>query len=642
MSRQPFFTRAAILGLALFGLMKMDVHGENLVGQAMELERGTYYEIWDAYDENEQLLEPAARMLYDDGGKDTGWLKYDGNYSNGYSRKYSWRFEKTDAGQYSMRNMGTGFAVLGEGIMGHQGYEDKEFVVSDKNRENAGDPYTLEIKAIEGDICYVTIRSQATGKYLSTENGEGNRTYAIFKEGDGSNKTDAWWGIRKAQLMPQQEGKQALWETAVGEVHYRIPAITTANNGNIVAVADYRYNTASDLGTNWEGYANLGHQIDLVSKTSLTNGRTWSASRNLTAGLTRPGVRGQELAIGYGDAALVADRESDKVLLVSVSGSYGYMDVGKTQASTMLSEDNGETFGAPVRIDEQIYQLNPKWQAFFFASGRIMQSRYVKVGDYYRIYSAILAREGGTNTNANHVLYSDDFGKTWKVLGSVEASPVPAGDEAKIEELPNGDVLISSRKGSGRYINVFHYEKTDNTYKTGAWDSRQELNFPAGNSTNGEVYIAYVKNTQTGKYGYLALQSLPTLRNDKRVGVGIYYKELQEGDTTAAAYVSGWNTNNFYLLQQYNSAYSTCTLQPDGKMGFLWEERDSNYDIVYRGVSISEITEGKYENAFQGIGSKTMPYVVATRAQAEAVKTVYANELVNWKYIGEAASLENK
>ncbi|MGN0308170.1 MAG: hypothetical protein ACI4DN_08120, partial [Lachnospiraceae bacterium] len=189
---------------------------------------------------------------------------------------------------------------------------------------------------------------------------------------------------------------------------------------------------------------------------------------------------------------------------------------------------------------------------------------------------------------------------------------------------------------------VFHYEKADDTYQTGAWDSRQELNFPAGNSTNGEVYITYVKNTQTGKYGYLALQSLPTLKNDKRVGVGIYYKELQEGDTTAAAYVTGWNTDNFYLLQQYNSAYSTCTLQPDGKMGFLWEERDSNYDIVYRGVSISEITGGKYENAFQGIGSKTMPYVVATKAQAEAVKTVYANEQVNWKYIGEAASLANK
>ncbi len=639
MSKKSFFTCAAIMGLAFFAVMKLDVHAENSVGQAMKVQKETFYEIWDAYDEQEKLLEPARRMLYDDGGQKTGWLKYDGNYTNGYSRKYSWCFEEAASGQYYMRNQGTGFAVLGKGISGIEGYENMDFVVSDKTKENTGSPYTLEIKAVEGDICYVVIRSVETNKYLSTENGTGKRTYAIFKEGDGNNKADAWWGIRKAELMAPQEGKQALWETLPGKVHYRIPAITTANNGNIVAVADYRYDTAYDLGTNWPGYNQLGHQIDLVARTSLTNGKTWSASENLTAGLTRPGTRGKELAVSYGDAALVADRESDKVLLVSVSGSYGYVDVGKTQASYMLSQDNGETFADPVRIDEQIYKLNPDWQAFFFASGRMMQSRYIKVGDHYRIYSAILAREGNTSTNANHVLYSDDFGKTWNILGDAKASPVPAGDEAKIEELPNGDVLISSRKGSGRYINVFHYNKEDSSYKTGSWDSRQELNFPAGNSTNGEVYLAYVRNTDTGKYGYLALQSLPTLRNDSRVGVGIYYKELGEEDVSSEDYVKGWDSNNFYLLQQYNSAYSTCTLQPDGKLGFLWEERDSNYDIVYRAVSISEITRGKYEIAFQGIGSKTMPYIVGTREQAEAVKNVYNAEQVNWKYIGEAASL---
>jgi len=639
MSKKSFFKRATIMGLAFFTLMRLDVHAGNLVGQTMNLEEETFYEIWDAYDEQGNLLKPGQRMLYDDGGERTGWLKYDGNYLTSYSRKYSWCFDQADPGQYYMRNQGTGFAVLGTGIVVEEENEGPDFVVSDKTKENTGDPYTLEIKAVEGDVCYVVIRSKETDKYLSTENGTGNRTYAIFKEGDGSNKEDAWWGIRKAGLMPPQEGKQALWETSPGKIHYRIPAITTANNGNIVAVSDYRYNTAHDLGTNWPGYGGIGHHIDLVSRTSLTNGKNWTSSKNITSGYTRPGTQGKELALSYGDAALVADRESDKVLLVSVSGSYGYLDVGKTQASYMLSEDNGETFQAPVRIDEQIYGMNPDWQAFFFASGRMMQSRYVKVGDYYRIYGAILAREGNAGTNANHVVYSDDFGQTWNILGDAKASPVPGGDEAKIEELPGGDVLISSRKSNGRYINVFHYDKEDKSYKTGSWDGREELNFPAGRSTNGEIYITYVKNTGTGEYGYLALQSLPTMRNDTRVGVGIYYKELGEGDVNAKAFAQGWDNNNFYLLQQYASAYSTCTKQPDGNMGFLWEERDSNNDIVFRSLSISEITDGKYEAAFQGIGSKTMPYIVNTREQAEAVKNVYGAEKVNWKFNGEAASM---
>lgn len=628
---------AALLGLSLFSPMSLEVNAQNTVGQMMELEPNTHYEIWDAYDENGNLLKQTDRMLYDDGGVNTGWIKYTSAYPTSYSRKYSWRFqEAAQPGQYYMRNQGTGFAVLGTGITGIEGYEQMDFVVSDKTRTNTGDPFTLEIKEVDGDIVYVVIRSVETGKYISTENGQDTRTYAILKEGDGNDKADAWWGIRKAGLMPEAEGKQALWETLPGEVHYRIPAITTANNGNIVAISDHRYDTAYDLGTNWPGYANLGHQIDLVARTSMDKGTSWTASANLTAGLTRPGVQGEQLAVAYGDGALVADRDSDQVLLVSVSGSYGYIDVDRTQASTMLSTDNGTTFGDPVRIDEQIYALNPDWKAFFFASGRLMQSRYIKVGDYYRIYGAILAREGNTGTNANHVVYSDDFGKTWKLLGSAKASPVPGGDEAKIEELPNGDVLISSRKTSGRYINVFHYDEADSTYTAGSWEGRQTLNFPAGNSTNGEVYITYVRNVETGKYGYLALQSLPTLKNDSRVGVGIYYRELREDDVTASAYISGWDPANFYLLQERSSAYSTCTLQPDGKLGFIWEERDSNYDIVYRAVSIQEITGGKYEAAFQGIGSAKVPYEVSTPGQAEAVKTIYNKEGVHWNYTGEA------
>ena len=93
-----------------------------------------------------------------------------------------------------------------------------------------------------------------------------------------------------------------------------------------------------------------------------------------------------------------------------------------------------------------------------------MQSRYVKVGAHYRIYSAILACNGNTINNINYVLYSDDFGITWDVLGGTSVIEKTdnnnKADEAKMEELPNGDVLISSRNANnpGRYINVFSYD----------------------------------------------------------------------------------------------------------------------------------------------------------------------------------------
>ena len=45
----------------------------------------------------------------------------------------------------------------------------------------------------------------------------------------------------------------------------------------------------------------------------------------------------------------------------------------------------------------------------------------------------------GGYKQGNRVLYSDNLGKTWNVLGNYSnaAQTAPKGDEAKIEELPN-------------------------------------------------------------------------------------------------------------------------------------------------------------------------------------------------------------
>lgn len=73
-----------------------------------------------------------------------------------------------------------------------------------------------------------------------------------------------------------------------------------------------------------------------------------------------------------------------------------------------------------------------------------MQSRSIKAGSHYRIYSALLSPHYG-----NAVIYSDDFGSTWKLLGNPASYPIPDGDEAKVEELPDGSVVLSSRKDNG-------------------------------------------------------------------------------------------------------------------------------------------------------------------------------------------------
>ena len=77
----------------------------------------------------------------------------------------------------------------------------------------------------------------------------------------------------------------------------------------------------------------------------------------------------------------------------------------------------------------------------FFASGRLLVSKHTPG----RVYGAILTREYNSGySNYNYVFYTDDFGQSWSMLGSDYA--ISGADEAKLEELPNGDILIISLK----------------------------------------------------------------------------------------------------------------------------------------------------------------------------------------------------
>ena len=94
------------------------------------------------------------------------------------------------------------------------------------------------------------------------------------------------------------------------DIPYRIPAIATTRQGTLVAVSDYRY-CRSDIGAG---------RIDLHFRRSVDHGRTWG---NIYLPETMIGdgdlTKGHQEA-GYGDAALVADRNSDRMLLLTCAG----------------------------------------------------------------------------------------------------------------------------------------------------------------------------------------------------------------------------------------------------------------------------------------------------------------------------------
>lgn len=373
------------------------------------------------------------------------------------------------------------------------------------------------------------------------------------------------------------------------DAQYRIPSIVECKSGKLIAFTDHRYDN-KDIGG--------GRHLDIVMKTSQDKGATWSGPEQMVA----KGGNGVATSFdcAHGDAATVVDGKTGRILLMCASGGIGYWESSRKKPIMMgryYSDDEGKTWKGE-EVTRQIYDLMPDMESAFFTSGRICQSKQIKVGKYYRVYTALATRQG------NRILYSDDFGKTWAVLGKNVAESAPRGDEAKIEELPNGNVLLSSRVMGGRFFNVYSY--ADKKSATGSWGkvamsgSANHGVVAKKNACNGEVLLVNAK--KNGKKVNLLLQSVPCGPN--RVNVGIYYKALNSPADYATPEAIAKDWEGCYQVSDTTSAYSTMVQGKDGSIFFLLEENafrhpetepDDYYDIRFDKLSIGQITNGQYK-----------------------------------------------
>lgn len=300
------------------------------------------------------------------------------------------------------------------------------------------------------------------------------------------------------------DSKQPLFVTPDKyQVPYRIPAITTTKKGDIIAVADRRY-CGADIGFG---------KIDIVARTSRDNGRTWSPDTVIQRG---SGVEGS-YDCGYGDAAIVADRTSNRVLCMSVTGNVVYIQGTREKPNRIArwySPNGGKSWTKAEDVTDAFYEMLPHSRTMFIGSGRLMQSRLVRKGRYYRVYCSVLTRT----------------------------------------IMPDG-------------ISV------------------------GGNSCNGEIYLVDATEAATGRKVKLMLQSLPF--DDNRARVGIWYKEIKcNGWYSTLAFAQDWTRG--LQVTDLGSAYSTMTLQRDGRIGFFYEEEPQWYTMVYVPLTISQITNGQY------------------------------------------------
>lgn len=313
--------------------------------------------------------------------------------------------------------------------------------------------------------------------------------------------------------------------------YWRIPALVTAADNSLVAVVDKRGSSLGDL----------PNTISIMSRRSTDNGKNWSEPV-----VVAQGGNGKT----YGDPAVVLDKKTGNLICMFVGdqGLWNATPYNRQGIYVSKSTDNGVSWSEPVAITDQVYANHSSWYAGFAGSGHGL---CLKDGRLMFVLAIRATSATGVPLH-NYAIYSDDGGDNWTLSTNAATT---AGDEAKVVELENGDILMSIRNPSKG--NRIFCKSTDRGQTWGKAYFETELKDPA---CNGDI-IRYSYSTDEGSEGKSRLlHSLPE-STTTRENVTIYLSE-DDGET--------WPIKK-RLVDGY-SAYSSLTVLSDGTIGALVEE----------------------------------------------------------------------
>jgi len=213
---------------------------------------------------------------------------------------------------------------------------------------------------------------------------------------------------------------------------FRIPALSVAPDGTLLAFAEGRKKNKSDTG-----------DIDLLLKRSFDGGKVWEPVQKVwddaenVCGNPCPVV---DAATGTIWLLLTHNLGEDTEAQIIDQTSKGTRTVWVSN-----STDNGATWSQPKEITATTKQAEWTWYATGPGVGIQLQTgRLLIPCDHQTV---------GSKKYFSHVIFSDDHGETWKLGGR-------AGDQAnecQVVELVDGRLLLNMRNYSAHRIRALAY-----------------------------------------------------------------------------------------------------------------------------------------------------------------------------------------
>ena len=367
--------------------------------------------------------------------------------------------------------------------------------------------------------------------------------------------------------------------------YYRIPAITRASDGTLVALSDARKMHIHDV-TN---------SIDVVSRRSSDNGKTWSDYVVIFQG-SQSGENCYNWK-GYGDAA-VASFANGTVMATAIHGFglAGNRNDPATDVVWKVSRDNGKSWSSEYTMDQSL---------FGGLRGNISPGNICVANEGYLKGKALVGLRTSTSPNkgsrssASHqriycLTYNPDKNEWTRVRISVQESTWYGGtetktydylentsnylDEVQFVQVATDQYILSARSDASGNRLFYRLTFTSATQATATMISQSGMNLT--NPCNGDL-IKYAAKDGTQYILHTVPKDMVYGSDNCRTSLSAYYTKLSTSgglNWTRSLnlfdpfdYTSGGAAETGIGAMDEAAQYSSLSMQEDGTIAVLME-----------------------------------------------------------------------